>query len=202
MHRKRSVIALSLLLTAAMLLQSQIAAHHRRQEQSSFGTEEDPGEPAVTRPLPVPDAVMQTLMLDDNVKGCLSYNPLAPGQFLNSWFIASEIHLGGPSEIDLVIIPIPRAHEPDYGCFHSVEGVGWFWVYRKIGDRYRLVLRAAGNGLDILKTRTNGYRNIQARSIGMAGRYVTTVTFCFDGKLYRKCRERTLSEPEDGWPTK
>ena len=201
MHRKRSVMVLFLLLTAAMSSQPQIANHQNRQEQSNFGTEEVPDEPLVTQPLSVPDAVMQTLKMDDGVKGCLSDNPLGPNQLLNSWFIASEIHLAGPKESDLVIVPSPEIG-PVHMCFNSVSGIGWFWIYRKIGERYRLVLKAAGNGLNILKTRTNGYRNIQAGSIGMAGRYVTTITFCFDGKLYRKCRERTLREPEGGWPTK
>ena len=187
----RAVIVVFLLLVVTMSLLSQIAANHSQQQQSSFGTEEAPGEPLVERPVPIPDAVMRSLEMDNDVKGCLSYNPLAPGQLQSSWFSASEIHLNGALERDLVILPSNSTHEPNYECFHSASGIGWFWIYRRIGERYQLVLKAAGNGLEILKTRANGCRKIQTASNSQAGRYVTTVTFCFDGKLYRECRTGT-----------
>jgi len=169
---------------------SYAAGQTGKQEQSSFGTEEFPGEPLVKRPVPVPDAVLEILKGDDGVKSCLEYNPLPAGGLLSSWFIASEIHLDGVNETDLVVLANPKPEE-SYPCFHSVAGISWFWVFRQTGRRYELVLRCAGNGLDVLKTRNNGYRDLQTVTLGQAGRYVTTTTFRFDGKRYKKYREST-----------
>jgi hypothetical protein len=194
MNRKSLVMAFLLLLALTLSAQSQITRQSSQQEQSSFGTEELPGETLVKRPVPVPDTVLQILKTDDGVKSCLEYNPLVPGQLLGSWFIASEIHLDGPNERDLVILPTPHPGDT-YMCFHSVSGIGQFWVFRKIGERYQLVLKASGTGLLILKTRNNGYRSIQTGSVGQAGRYVTTITFRFDGQRYREYRNITQEQP-------
>lgn len=40
-------------------------------------------------------------------------------------------------------------------------------------------------------SRHGAHRDVQTMSIGQAGRYVTTVTFHFDGKRYRQSREST-----------
>ena len=84
--------------------------------------------------------------------------------------------------------------EESYSCFHSVAGISWFWVFRQAGKRYELVLKAAGNGLDVLKTRNNGYRDLQTATLGQAGRFVTTTTFRFDGKRYQKYCESTQEQ--------
>jgi hypothetical protein len=160
-----------------------------QKEQSTFGTEEIPGTPLVKRPTPVPKRVLQILNQDVDVKGCLSDNPLPRGHSLASWFIGSKIHLGGPGESDLVVVPAR------YECFHSVAGIGIFWVFRPVAGQFELVLKTLGNGLLVLQTRHNGYRNIQTGTLGSAGRFLTTVTFRFDGHKYLKFRERTQKQP-------
>jgi hypothetical protein len=155
-------------------------------EQSSFGTEEVPGIPLVKRPVPVPNTVLQLLAGDVDVKGCLSDNPLPANHSLASLFIGSEIHLDGPSRSDLIVVPVPGN-----GCFQGATGIGSFWVFRRAGKQYELALKALGNGLTVLKTRYDGYRIIQTGTLGQAGRYLTTITFRFDGKQYTKVGEIT-----------
>lgn len=185
-----SLLALLFLFAFALSVHSQKAGQLATQEQSIFSTEEaSPYEPRVRRPVPVPDAVLEILKADDGVKACLEYNPLASGQLLSSWFVASGIRLDGHNEKDLVILPSYRGEESM--CFESVSGIGTFWVFRNLGARYQLVLRTSGNGLEILKTKNNGYRNIQTGTILHAGGFGTTVTFRFDGKAYRKYQETT-----------
>jgi hypothetical protein len=186
MNKEKSLIGLVLFLVFTAPTRSQKAGDITKDEQSIFGTEEVPGIPFVKRPLPVPDAALPILSEDADVKGCLSDNPLPPGHSLASWFIGSEIHLDGPSENDLVVVPLP-----DNGCFHSAAGIGTFWILRRVGEQYELVLKALGNGLTILGTKHNGYRSIQTGTIGQAGRQFTTVIFRFDGKCYQKYREET-----------
>jgi hypothetical protein len=181
---------LSLAISCSVILgESQAGRRGSEAEQSSFATEELPGQPRVQRPLSVPGAVLQKLKSDDIVDSCLRYNPLTPGQSLDSWFIASEIHLDGPTESDLIIVPSFKGEESM--CFHSVAGIGTFWLFRKNGNHYELVLRASGNSLEVLGTRNAGYRNIQTVTAGEAGRYITKITYKFDGRQYKKAEEAT-----------
>lgn len=159
-------------------------------EQSTFGTEEVPGEPFLRRPVPVPDAVSEVLRRDHGVQSCLEYNPLPSGEPLSSWFLASEIHLDGPNETDLMVLANPEPGKA-YLCFHSVEGISWFWVFRQTAGQSELILKAPGQGMDALKARHSGYKDIQTVTGGQAGRYLTTITYRFDGKRYRQYRERT-----------
>jgi hypothetical protein len=174
------------LLLLVVQCQSQTAGGGSQREQSSFGTEEVPGIPLVKRPVPVPNAALQILNEDVDVKGCLSDTPLLPSDSFTSLFIGSDIHLDGHSESDLIVVPVP-----DSGCFHSATGISVFWVFRGTGEQYELVLKALGNGLGILKTKYNGYRIIETGIIRQAGRKYTTATFRFDGKHYQKYQEKT-----------
>jgi hypothetical protein len=189
MDTRGLLAALVLLLSSALQLQSQKPERAVEQEQSGFGTEEVPGEPRIKRPLPVPDAALQILKTDGGVKSCLEHNRLAPGQDLGPWFIASEIHLGGPHEADLVVVPTFRGREGM--CFQSAAGIGLFWIFLKSGEQYHLALKTWGGGLEILGSRSNGYRDIQTGTLGQAGRFLTTVTFHFDGARYQKYQEET-----------
>jgi hypothetical protein len=109
---------------------------------------------------------------------------LPAGQRLSAWFIASKIHLGGPSETDLVVLGNPRPGDA-YLCFYTPAGIGWFWVFRRTAGQPKLILKAPGNVLEVLTTTHDGYRDIQTMTVGQAGRYITTVTFHFDGKRYQ-----------------
>jgi hypothetical protein len=159
-------------------------------EQSSFGTEEFPGQPFLKRPVPVPEAVSEILMRDDAVQHCLGDDPLPSGEPLSSWFVASEIHLDDRNETDLVVLPNPKPGG-SYLCFHSVEGISWFWVFRGTAGKYELMLKASGNQMQVLQSRHSGHRDIQTVEVGQAGKYLTTVTFRFDGKHYQTYRENT-----------
>ena len=186
---KRLLLLMLLLFLPSVTSRTQDSGHAKKEEQSSFGTEDVPGTPRVVLPLPVPDSVVQSLETDENVRSCLQENPLDPGQSLGSWFIASEIHLAGPAEDDLVVVPSFKSSESM--CFQSVAGIGWFWVFRRVDTRYQLALKAAGNGLEVLGTRSSGYRDIQTSTLGQAGRHLTTMIFRFDGTRYQKYRETT-----------
>jgi hypothetical protein len=146
----------------------------------------DPSE-RVIRPVPVPNAVLQILERDTTVAACMNDNPIPRGESLTSWFTASEIHLNAPDEADLIVLPVAQGDA--YICFHSVEGIGWFWVFRQAAGRYELVLKTAGLGLSVLDTRHNAYRDI--RSDGQVGKWSTTATFRFEDGHYREYQKST-----------
>ncbi len=150
-------------------------------EQTSFDA--DPSSP-ITRAVSLPDSALQILAQDSEVVACMKENPIPSEASLASWFVASEIHLDGADEADLVVLPV--AQENRFMCFHSVEGIGWFWVLRKVDAHYELALKTAGLGLIILDTWHHGYRDIQS---GTAfGTHSRQTTYRFDNGKYGEYR--------------
>lgn len=162
-----------------LLLLISVASGKTEKEQTSFDTN---GSPEITRPIPLPDSVLEILAHDNEVVACREGNPTPPGASLDSWFAASEIHLNGPDEVDLVVLPVAQGTR--YSCFHSAEGIGWFWVFRKVGAHYELVLKTTGLGLVIRNTRHNGYRDIQ--SDAAFGTHSSQTTYRFEHGKYRE----------------
>lgn len=154
-----------------------------RKEQTSFDA--DPSA-QITRPVPLPDSVLQILAQDSEVVACRQENPLPPGTSLASWFVASEIHLDGPHEADLVVLPLSQGNL--LLCFHSAEGIGWFWVFHQVGAHYELVLKTAGLGLIIRDVKHRGYRDIWS---GAAfGTHSSETTYRFENGKYREYRRQ------------
>jgi hypothetical protein len=150
-------------------------------EQTSFDA--DPSR-QITRPVPLPDSVLQILSDDNEVVACRKENPIPPRTSLASWFVASEIHLDGHDETDLVVLPVAQGNR--LMCFHSVEGIGWFWVFHQVGAHYALVLKTAGPGLIVRNARHNGYRDIQS---GAAfGTHSSQTTYRFENGKYHEYR--------------
>jgi hypothetical protein len=188
----KSLLVASFLLAFVPFGQAKVSGPRSEGEQSRFAVEDIPGEPRIKRPIPVPDAAVEELQKDGAVKSCLGDNPLEPGQSLSSWFVASVIHLDGPMEADLVVVPSFRGQESI--CFQTPAGIGLFWIFRKNGERYQLVLRTWGGGLEILTAATNGHRNVETGALGQAGRVLTNTTFHFDGIRYVENRRTTQEQ--------
>ncbi len=158
------------------------------QEQSVFDA--DPSEP-IAHQIPLPNGAAQVLAKDENVVACMKDNPIPQGGSLASWFRASEIHLNGPNEADLIVLPVAQGSL--YMCFHSVEGIGWFWIFRRVGGQYELVLKTAGLGVTVLESRHNGYRDIQ--SGGQVGASATRIRFHFENGRYHEYQRKTEELP-------
>jgi hypothetical protein len=108
-----------------------------------------------------------------------------------SWFVASEVHLAGPQQRDLIVLPSPEVHQPDYMCFHSAGSFQCFWVFRASHGPYQLVLKTFAFGIDVAQARRHGYRDILTVSPSDAGKFLTTVTFRFDGTHYQEYGRQT-----------
>jgi len=155
-------------------------------EQTVFQADQDSVGYPVERHVAIPNAVLQILRRDGGVSSCLENNHLSPDRLPHSWFIGSRIHLDGPSETDLVILP---DLSPDQsGCFHGIGSVAWFWVFRQTRNSYQLVLSVGAGALRVLDTRTKGYRDIEASS--WTATASTTTTFKFDGSRYTESQSK------------
>lgn len=149
-----------------------------RTEQSLFGAE----DVAVDRPIGVPEGALQVLRKDEQILRYLEARGKSADELTTESFLASEIHLDGPDEIDLVVMGNDRLRGAN---------VATFWVFRKLTNSFSLVLKTSAHDLRIQKTKWNHFRNIQTAS-PIAGEAYFAV-YKFDGQQY-KISERK-SEP-------
>ncbi len=165
-------------------------------EQSEFNSEQaDAGQP-IERPVNLPPSALHVLAEDESVSGCMADENIAHDQLPGSWFIASEIHLDGADEIDMVVLPnlnLPRppGDPGPIACFLGANAA-WFWVLRNTSQGYQLVLSVGGHDLKVSQKRTNGLRNIVASTIQQAGKAAFIQDFEFDGRKYEKFSSKVV----------
>jgi hypothetical protein len=144
-------------------------------EQLDFGSEQ--AIKPVQKPVVVPEGLVEALRLDKialNVaKPCLREQHL--DQIPGPWFVASEVHLDGPDEVDLVVLP-------RNACLIGAN-VGPFWLARKTPQGFQIVFSSGGHDLEILRTRSGGFRDIRLESA--TATTLLTTTFKFNGQSYQ-----------------
>ncbi len=131
----------------------------------------------IQRPVTLRRAALDALSRDASVAYCLENEGLSPKELPANWFVASEIHLDGANESDLVVLPGgPNA------CFLGAN-TAQMWVLRNTQRGFKLVLSQIGLGMGVLTTRTNGLRDID---VGAAvGGYDDSIDYKFDGESYK-----------------
>jgi hypothetical protein len=148
-------------------------------EQIRFGLEE-----SALHPVPLPQAVLKILMNDGQVRTsrCVSEDEQAQA-ISASWFEASQIHLDGPDEVDLLV-------KSKNGCLFGAN-IGPFWIFRNTPQGYQLVLNVSALVVTILRSRTNGLSDVSAGAV--AGGEAVSVRFKFDGHKYKE----SLAKPKE-----
>jgi hypothetical protein len=182
-------LVLMMLVANAMIGASgQNSANSLDPEQTRFDAEPDSGEIQVNRPVEIPDSALQVLRdtLTGGTLNCLKSRGTTPEQAPASWFLASAVHLNGPNEIDLVVVPnVPNIAKPKNpgGCLLPANG-GPFWVLGPgaASGRYGLFLATYAGRLDVLSSRTNGYRDIRT------GYRSTVILYKFTVQQYQRAR--------------
>jgi hypothetical protein len=181
-----SLVLILICVRGAAQSQTGAAAKGQEPEQTVFGAEALPGEALVKKPVEIPNGVLQILR-DNLYRGTINciknVNGLEPQQVPASWFMASEIHLDGAGEIDLIVRPgdLMQSPSPNRWLFgaHAVP----FWIVGNTGGKYELLLNTVADGLRVLDSRTNGYRDIEIGSLTAVS--LTTLTLKFDGHHYQ-----------------
>jgi hypothetical protein len=115
-------------------------------EQASFSAE----EVRVKRPVRVPASVIRIVSQDAAVQELLKDEP--SHELPEAWLSASEVHLGGSRERDLVVMGT--------GLLRGAN-VTPFWVLGPAGGGFRLLLATGGHDLQIKSTRSRGYLDIR-----------------------------------------
>jgi hypothetical protein len=139
-----------------------------------FDLAPDISDKIVKQPAAIPGGALDALRdnLDGGTVNCLNSMGTTPEQASPSWFQDSAIHLNGPNEIDLVVfpyVPNPSPTNPA-GCMLPANfGLAWVLGPGTAAGRYRLLLATGGLRLEVLNSRTDGYRDIL---VGQMGRQV------------------------------
>ena len=142
--------------------------HHG--EQTSFSIEFD-----FEHPVPVDEAAREALATSPRVTHELKRKHLEPKDLPDRWFTASRIHLDNGGRVGLVVMGVD-------GLLGA--NITSFWVLRRTGKGYDLVLDTIAAGLDILETKTDGLRDIETWSPGGAA-YSGSQELQFDGQRYQ-----------------
>lgn len=144
----------------------------QQKEQTIFGAETE-----IASPVNVPEDVLEALRSDKRNQTCLAENESAK-KIVASWFSASKIHLNSDGLPDLVV----TATNP---CLFGAN-LHPFWIFRKTPRGHKLVLSVSALGLEVLSTRSKGYRNI--RTTVATATTVGNTVFRFDGIKYNSRR--------------
>ncbi len=135
------------------------------QEQSDFGSDSD-----LDRKVPTPRSAMEAIRTESHSNA---------DELSDDMFETSEIHLNGPAEVDLIVL------------IHVGSHAARFILLRPTSSGYSIVLDSGGDSLAVLRTRSNGYRNVAVGGITQAGRFTTVASYKFDGRRYIRASEKT-----------
>lgn len=134
-------------------------------------------EGSIKNPVEIPNAVLRRLAQDGQFQRCYDdIEKRTEKPSMQEWFSAAAVRLDGDARADLVV----KAEHP---CLLGAN-IGPFWVFRNAGrGRYSLVLDLSTLSLHVLRTKTNGLRDI--RISAATAQEVLTAVYKFDGKKYR-----------------
>jgi hypothetical protein len=166
---KRIIVLLLIASSGALGLQSS----NETKEQSVFQEEKQ-----FDHPIPIPQTALSVLRHDKQVTFCFQKYPELK-EIPAPWFEAAEISLARGSSTGLIV----KDKNP---CLGAADA-GRFWVFRRVGQRFELVLSDSGNSLEILDSYRNGYRDIIVNSATAAQFY--TDKFKFINGKYRLTKQ-------------
>jgi hypothetical protein len=146
----------------------QNAKNTESKEQCLFGADDT----TVEQPVALPTGALQVLRKDEQVLLSLKAEGKSADELTPMSFLASEIHLDGTGETDLIVIGVGKLRG---------ASVSTFWVFRQ-SQGYDLVLKVVARGLRVVSTKWKGYRIIEAGSA--LSSTSNTTRYRFDGKKY------------------
>ena len=181
-----ALVVASAVLCLPQVLTAQHAKPKEQKEQSDFGSELE--VVPIQLPITLRRAALDALSKDAGVASCLENEGISPNELPASWFVASEIHLDGENESDLVVLPggrlpdTPKGEISPNACFLGAN-TGQMWVLRNTPRGFKLVFSQMGLGMSVHATTTNGFRDIEVGAV--VGGYDDSIDYKFDGESYK-----------------
>lgn len=132
--------------------------------------------------VPIPREVIEAVLRTETGKQGLAGLDEGQRREVGKLFRAREMNLGPRNEEDLVII--------GEGRMSGVDNT-WFWIVRLLPDHPLVVLWAGANSVDLLKSRTNGLRDVKSDWCSAA--VCIAKTFHFEHGSYKCVRTKSKS---------
>jgi hypothetical protein len=146
-------------------------------EQSTFAAEVVP----LSHPVDLPKSALQVMKKNVFVLSCLKGGS-SPENVPGEWFVASKIYLRPTEEADLLVMPRQTSKSPaDNACLFQAHSMP-FWILIRNGTGYVVVLEEHVQVLRVLRSSSNGYRDIETKVSNL--NESTTWIFGFDGQKY------------------
>jgi hypothetical protein len=137
---------------------------------------------------PPSDAVLDALLKTQEAKENSDLLQKLDRDGLRKLFLVVQVHLAKSDETDEVVL----GYDPMSGadCY-------WFWIVRDKGGHAQVLLFTNEYGIDLLNTRTNGYREIRGVWSSAAG-YTITRVYQYNGNRYKLAHryEKTDKVPQ------
>jgi hypothetical protein len=130
---------------------------------------------AIQHPVDLSSEVLKALLADEQVNGQFAAMKNSEKTNPSQFFRAAEVHWGQRAEVDLVVVGVA----PMAGADNT-----WFWIVRSARKNPRVVLFGGGSTLEVLKTKTNRYRDVSSTWSSGTEENVTTI-YHFNGSNYR-----------------
>jgi hypothetical protein len=179
MARKMACLVISALFVSGTV-SAQSTGMGPATERTIFGSAE-----SFKDPVPLPRSVLELLI--EPFKDDSHYRNFVTGKSdteLNQLFSAVAVHLTGLNQVEYVI----GGNLPFAGADNE-----WFWVVRTDGPHPKVVLNEGASFLQLLNSRTNGFRDIQSVWV-MSGTKRSRV-FHYDGVSYTLFNETEKQKP-------
>src|SRR5437899_11433444 len=146
---------------------------HSTREQTAF-SEQYP----ILHPIPLPPKVLTLLLKTEEGKQGLERATDSEKKEPTQLFRAARVHLRAPEESDLVI--------KGTGAMSGADN-DWFWIVLSAQKNPRIALFAGGSLLEVMPSRTNGYRDIRSDWSNPNG--TQPRIYRFNGDRYRLWKE-------------
>ncbi len=153
-----------------------LTAQSLEAKQASERTIFNEDEESFPNSAPMPKSVLNALLAtreggDTNRIILQNFPDKDPNQF----FSADKVHLSSHEDVDYIVL----------GSFPLTGAdCAWFWVVRSDKTHPKIILFANANSIELLKSRTNGFRNIRTVWSSASGDTVTHV-YHYDGARYK-----------------
>ncbi|MEJ7577578.1 MAG: hypothetical protein WKF74_11300 [Pyrinomonadaceae bacterium] len=169
------VILLVISLSCSLIASGQRRRTQQTKEQISFGS-----ETLIKRRVRIPQNVLNQLsdFEDGYLKRC-QQDEYSRQQNIANHFAASALNINSDGQGDLIV-------QAQTQCFMGAHNTT-FWIFAKVAQRlypgYDMIFAKRADFLGILKSSTNGYRDIETASHTTLETYTTI--WKFDGQNYQ-----------------
>ncbi len=170
-----------MIIKAAIAVFAVVSAFGAEPEQVHFSA----GDETVERAIQVPDEIMAILRNDGGIRQFLESEHLSAAHLPVSWFAASEVHLAGPKEKDIVVVGIGKLKR---------AGLTTFWVFRPMHLGYEVLLSAIEHDLTVTDERWKGYRIIKTSAVTPTS--IRSAAYRFEGGQYKMFKDSAVKRAD------